>query len=84
MLVQHFVCIMYIIIYFFKASWVGKLMECIDNRIKQARKKRIATGDCYAPTPKKKRSTAPKDDLLRRCMCEIIMPKNLIALYVLI
>ena len=46
-------------------SWVDKMLECIRNRDKQAKKKSRSSTILQSPT-KRQRLASPKDDLLRR------------------
>ena len=62
-------CMLYTVIfemfYLLQASWVSKMKECLDNRIKQARRKMKQT--CHSsPNPKRQRITNHKDELIHR------------------
>ena len=53
-------------------SWVDKMLECIRNRDKQAKKKVKDSTNLGSPTAKRQRLVAPKDDLLRRYPARIM------------
>ena len=52
-------------------SWVDKMLECIRNRDKQAKKK-VKDTNLGSPTAKRQRLVAPKDDLLHRYPAKIL------------
>ena len=49
-----------------QASWVFKMQECIDNRLKQSRRKLKKQLGGASPNPKRKCVLYPKDELLSR------------------
>ncbi len=52
--------------FIFQASWVDKMKECLENRLKMSRRKMKRQGDTASPSAKRQRSSHPKDHLLQR------------------
>ena len=49
-----------------QSSWVDKIKECLENRIKMSRRKMKRIGEAESPNPKRQRSSLHKDHLLQR------------------
>ena len=51
---------------YMQASWVFKIQECIDNRIKQSKRKQKKQSGEASPNTKRKRVCFPRDELMSR------------------